>query len=39
MLYHHDPARTDDDIDSIVKSYESAAMTVTAAVQGTVLDL
>ena len=39
MLYHHDPARTDDDIDSIVSSYEDAAITVTAAVQGTVLDL
>jgi ribonuclease BN (tRNA processing enzyme) len=39
MLYHHDPARTDDEIDAIVKSYENAAIVVTAAVSGTVLDL
>ena len=39
MLYHHDPARTDDEIDAIVDKYKDAAMTVTAAVQGTVIDL
>jgi phosphoribosyl 1,2-cyclic phosphodiesterase len=39
MLYHHDPARTDDQIDSLVTAYKSAEVTVTAAVQGTVLDL
>ncbi|MGO9581306.1 MAG: MBL fold metallo-hydrolase [Acidimicrobiales bacterium] len=39
MLYHHDPARTDEQIDSIVTDYKSAEVPVTAAVQGTVLDL
>jgi phosphoribosyl 1,2-cyclic phosphodiesterase len=39
LLYHHDPARTDDQIDAIVKSYESAELPVGGAVQGTVLDL
>ena len=39
MLYHHDPGRTDDEIDSIVTSYKSADVPVAAAVQGTVLDL
>jgi phosphoribosyl 1,2-cyclic phosphodiesterase len=39
LFYHHDPARTDDEIDSIVKSYEGAALPVTGAVQGTILDL
>jgi len=39
MLYHHDPARTDDQIDAIVTGYKDAETLVTAAVQGTVLDL
>jgi phosphoribosyl 1,2-cyclic phosphodiesterase len=39
MLYHHDPARTDDEIDAIVTAYKAAPILVTAAVQGTVLDL
>ncbi len=39
MLYHHDPARTDDEIDSIVTGYKGVEIPVTAAVQGTVLDL
>ena len=39
LLYHHDPARTDDQIDAIVASYTSAGLAVRAAVQGTVLDL
>lgn len=39
MLYHHDPARTDEQIDSIVTDYKSAEVPVSAAVQGTVLDL
>jgi phosphoribosyl 1,2-cyclic phosphodiesterase len=39
MLYHHDPARTDDEIDAIVTAYKAAPVLVTAAVQGTVLDL
>jgi phosphoribosyl 1,2-cyclic phosphodiesterase len=39
FLYHHDPSRTDDQIDSIVTSYKSAAMPVSAATQGAVVDL
>ncbi|MGO9962780.1 MAG: MBL fold metallo-hydrolase [Acidimicrobiales bacterium] len=39
LLYHHDPGRTDDEIDSIVESYKGADVPVAAAVQGTVLDL
>jgi len=39
MLYHHDPARSDEQIDSIVTDYKSAEVPVSAAVQGTVLDL
>jgi phosphoribosyl 1,2-cyclic phosphodiesterase len=39
MLYHHDPSRTDDQIDVIVTSCKSSEVVVTAAVQGTVLDL
>lgn len=39
LLYHHDPARTDDQIDAIVDSYKGANVPVAAAVQGTVLDL
>ena len=29
MLYHHDPARTDDEIDSIVGGYKGAEVLVT----------
>ena len=39
MLYHHDPARTDDQIDGIVAGCKEAQILVTGAVQGTVLDL
>lgn len=39
MLYHHDPSRTDEQIDDIVTSYKDAGVLVTAAVQGTVIDL
>jgi len=39
LLYHHDPSRTDDQIDSIVTSYQGAGLPVGAAAQGTVLDL
>jgi hypothetical protein len=39
LLYHHYPARTDDQIDSLVISYKAANVPVSAAVQGTVLDL
>jgi phosphoribosyl 1,2-cyclic phosphodiesterase len=39
MLYHHDPARTDEEIDALVMDYKSREIPVSAAVQGTVLDL
>ena len=39
LLYHHDPPRSDDDIDAIVASYEGAPMPVDAAVEGMVIDL
>jgi ribonuclease BN (tRNA processing enzyme) len=39
LLYHHDPPRTDDQIDSIVAGYERAGVLVEAAAGGTVIDL
>ncbi len=39
LLYHHDPPRTDDDIDAIVASHEQAPVPVAAAVEGMVIDL
>lgn len=39
LLYHHDPARTDDEIDAIVSSYADAAVPVAAAAEWMVLDL
>ncbi len=39
MLFHHDPARTDDDIDAIVAEYRDGPVPVDAAVEGMVLDL
>jgi ribonuclease BN (tRNA processing enzyme) len=39
LLYHHDPPRTDDDIDAIVASHALAPVPVTAAVEGMVIDL
>jgi phosphoribosyl 1,2-cyclic phosphodiesterase len=39
LLYHHDPPRSDDDIDAIVASYEDGPVPVDAAVEGMVIDL
>ena len=39
VLYHHDPSRTDDEIDAIVAGYAGARVKVSAAAQGAVLDL
>ncbi len=39
LLFHHDPPRTDDEIDALVARYAGAAVTVEAARQGTVIDL
>lgn len=39
VLFHHDPARTDVEIDALVARFREGAMPVTAAVQGAAIDL
>jgi len=39
MLFHHDPARADDEIDDMVSSYAESAVPVSAAAEGMVIDL
>lgn len=39
LLYHHDPSRTDADIDGLVARLGHGRVAVTAAAEGTVLDL
>ena len=39
LLYHHDPPRTDDQIDSIVARYRGASVPVEAAAEGMVIDV
>ncbi len=39
LLFHHDPARTDDELDAIVARFASSAMPVLAAIEGTVIEL
>jgi phosphoribosyl 1,2-cyclic phosphodiesterase len=41
VLFHHDPARTDDEVDALVTRYRATAgpVVVTGAAQGTVIDL
>jgi len=39
LLFHHDPIRTDDEVDAIVESFADAPIPVTAAAEGTVLQL
>lgn len=39
MLFHHDPARTDIEVDAILAGWAGASTRVAAAVEGTVLDL
>jgi ribonuclease BN (tRNA processing enzyme) len=39
VLYHHDPQRTDDQIDTIVSLYRGASVPVEAAIGGSVIDL
>lgn len=39
LLYHHDPARTDEQIDAMVASHRDHVIPVEAAAEGTVLDL
>ena len=37
VLFHHDPARTDDEVDAIAARFTDAAVDVTAAVEGAIL--
>ena len=37
VLFHHDPARTDDEVDAIVARFAGAGVGVTAAVEGAIL--
>ena len=37
VLYHHDPARTDDEVDAIVARFAGRAIPVEAAVEGAIL--
>ena len=39
MLFHHDPPRSDDAIDELVRSSQRSGLEVTAAAEGTVIDL
>jgi phosphoribosyl 1,2-cyclic phosphodiesterase len=39
LLYHHDPPRTDDDIDAMVAAYAGGPVPVDGAVEGMVVDL
>ena len=39
VLFHHDPARTDDEVDRIAARFVDATVEVSAAVEGTVLSL
>ncbi|HUH06541.1 MAG TPA: MBL fold metallo-hydrolase [Egibacteraceae bacterium] len=39
LLFHHDPPRTDDEIDAIVEKLGDAPVPVSAAVEGEVIDL
>jgi len=39
LLYHHDPPRTDDEIDAVVASYAEGPVPVGGAAEGMVVDL
>ncbi len=39
LLFHHDPLRTDDEVDEMVARYEGASVRVGAAAEGAVLEL
>jgi ribonuclease BN (tRNA processing enzyme) len=38
LLFHHDPVRTDDQLDAIVAAYRKAPVRVDAAAEGMVID-
>ena len=39
LLFHHDPPRTDDEIDEIVRAHQRPGLDVRAAAEGMVIDL
>jgi phosphoribosyl 1,2-cyclic phosphodiesterase len=39
LLFHHDPSRTDDEVDALVAALSGASVAVTAAVEGDTIDL
>ncbi len=39
VLFHHDPSRTDDELDALVAAHQGGAVEVVGAAQGMVLDL
>ena len=39
VLFHHDPWRTDEEIDQMVSKYDGAGVPIIAAYDGMVLDL
>jgi len=39
FLFHHDPPRTDEQMDALVEKYKSAPVRVDAAVEGMIVDL
>ncbi len=39
LLFHHDPIRTDDEVDALVASFAGASLPVTAAAEGDVIEL
>lgn len=39
LLFHHDPSRTDDEVDEIVAGFQHREVKVSAAAEGTTIDL
>ena len=39
MLFHHDPDRTDDQLDALLGNYHSNGVKISAAVEGTVIEV
>lgn len=39
LLFHHDPTRTDEEVDAIVESFAGAPISVTAAAEGVAIQL
>ncbi len=39
LLFHHDPPRTDDELDAIVAAHQDAGLPIHAAAEGSVIDL